>query len=259
MRKFTKGGTDGIILMNVREGIIQRFEATDWLDLRIGFLVSITNISADDVITSNMTETILGSGSLSLLGFYDRYHFGVVDNTGVTGISYTNRGNLNNVTTPGNSILTSSDSGIGGGTFPGVFWRPHNSVDPNWSFQVYEANQTRRQSHDGAQIHLAQNSGSAGGYATLLMMRLRRDNVTTRAKIITVQFKSDPVAHNGDVLYTNDPSKLLLQANLEAFPANVETFDSVELLNVPNCFIWYWPFHNSRLRMHAAGILKVIV
>lgn len=254
MEIYNKGGTDKTDIMNVREGVIQPFVATDWLDLRIGWLLSVTDDTGDDTITG-LSETIAGP----FLGFYDRYYIGLIDHTGNLFMGYTNRGQTDNQPTRGSSKLVSSDSGIG--TTNTNFWRPANGDNDNWTVQIVEGingrPSVRGQSLNGAQIHLVQDTVGAGGYATLIMLRLQRDNVANRRKLISMSFKSDTVAKNGDVLYTNSPTKDLLTTNLEAFPTSVQTMGPFEFQEEPDALFWYWPFHQSRLRVHAYGIVKV--
>jgi hypothetical protein len=68
--------------------------------------------------------------------------------------------------------------------------------------------------------------------------------------------KSTGVSHNGDILYTNTPNETVLQENLEDFPDTVQQLGPVELPQVPDTIWAYWPFRNSRLRIHAHGILR---
>lgn len=255
MKKFTKSG-EGVIVMNPREGIVQPFEVTDWLDLRIGFLMSITQAGADDN-TATLAQTISGD----FLGLWDRFSIGVIDALGQTLIAYTNRYVGGSQQTIGNSILAASDNAIG--TTNSNYWRPYNGATNGnkQTFQVIDSVNTRPLTRwwagDGSQIHFAAPGGLAAGYATLLMIRLRRDNVTTRANVINTSIKSNTAGHNGDVLYTNTPTRTLLQTNLEAFPTTVQESGPIELGHVPSSLFWYWPFSSSRLRIHAAGVLKI--
>src|SRR5262245_51891132 len=103
MEVINKGGTDKTVIMAIRQGIVQPFTATDWLDLRIGFLLSITDDTVDDPSSpiTGLTETITGS---PFLGFYDRYYIGVISTDGQVVIAYTNRANQSTPLTRGNSV-----------------------------------------------------------------------------------------------------------------------------------------------------------
>jgi hypothetical protein len=248
---INKGGTDKTVIMAIRELLAQPFQAPEWLDLRVGFLLSLTKAAADDDPTG-LAEEITGN-----LGASDRFQVGLTDRqTGTIFIGYTNRGQGSRPITTGTSKLVSSDIGIG--TTNAWFWRPKNSISDHWSFQMVDADGVQRAiSTDGSQIHFPQDVANAGGYAVLLSMRLTRDNTTTRAKIITVTIKKATAGgHSGDVLFTNLPTAALLQTNLQSFPATVQQFGPVEMSQVPDVMFVYWPFRNSRIRIHAMGVVK---
>jgi hypothetical protein len=249
---YNKGGTDKTIIMAVREALVQRFTATDWQDIRIGFLLSITAAGADDTITG-LGETLTAAPGLST---WDRYYIGVIDKaTTGTFIGYTNRAPGRGNTTLGNSVLGTSDGAVG--TTNANFWRPYNSLQNSWSAQIMEAflgqQETRAESTDNVQQHFVQNAGGAGGYATLLEIRLQRPDPLSH--LITATVKQG--TKSTDVLYTNDPSYATLLTNLQAFPGTVQTWGPVELQNIPDSFFLYWPWHNSRLRIHCMGLVKV--
>lgn len=253
---YNKGGTEKTVIMGVREALIQRFDAPDWLDLRIGFLLSITDKTGDDTITG-LAETITAAPSLNT---WDRFYVGVIYRpTFGTFIGYTNRG-IQRGLTLGDSVLASSDAAIG--TTNANFWLPHNARSgrvQNFDAQVIEgtedANSTRWHGNGSSQIHFAQDATGAGGYATEIMLRLRRDNIHGRRNTITTTLKSG--VHSGDVLFTDDPSKVLLQAEMEGYPGTVQSTGPIELTNVPDSLFLYSPFHNSRLRIHCMGIEKI--
>src|SRR4051812_12581949 len=62
MKVILKGGVDKTVIMAVREGVCQPFDAGAWLDLRVGFLMSIcgdVDPTDDDTITG-LSETLIG-------------------------------------------------------------------------------------------------------------------------------------------------------------------------------------------------------
>jgi hypothetical protein len=248
---YNKGGTDKTEIFNVRAGRVQPFQAPGWTDLRLALFLSLTKAANDDD-PSGLTETIGGDFTLR----YDRYTIGLTDReTGTSFIGYTNFGAGHpDGQTRGRSKLVSSDAGIG--TSNANFWRPKNELtDVTGNVQIIEGPTVRaRGRDDGCQIHLPQNPAGAGGYATLLMIRLTRP--TPDSRVITATFKSDLVNHNGDVLYTNNPDDEAIKTNLQAFPTNVHQLGPVEMTHVPSVLLLYWPFSLSRLRCHNQGIEK---
>jgi hypothetical protein len=238
---INKGGTDKTVVLAVREEVFQPFVAPDWTDLRVGFLLSITGGTADDDPTTPAVqpETIIATS------FFDRYWIGVMSLDRALFIGYTNAG-------VGDTVLSSSDIGVG--TTNAFFWRPNNSASNIASGGILGSGVFQIHSSDGVQQHFAQNVASAGGYATMLLFRFRRDDPTSSR--ITVTLKQDAVTHSGDVLFTNTPTANVLEENLASFPATVQQWGPITLFHAPEAMYLYWPFRNSRLRSHAMGILR---
>lgn len=246
---YNKGGTDKTCIVNVRTGLIQPFQAPNWMDLRIGWFLSITDKTNDDLITG-LAETI-GTEPRPVLSFVDRYAIGLTDKVARhTFLGFTNVGRPRTNPSIGSSKLISSDGGIG--TSNTNFWRVKNEINDGWSAMILDRSIMRAGSTGGIQQHFVQNAGGAGGYATLSMIRFRRDTPTSR--IITMTIKQG--TNSSDILYSNTPTVDILQTNLEAFPAGVQQLGPVELSAAPDAFFYQWPFANSRLRIHAVGFLK---
>jgi len=261
--KVVAGNHDHTVIHNLRNWLVQPFDAPDWLDLRVGFLLSLAGATVDDPLPPasggpDLTETIAIPPLINPDG---RYWIGVKDsstvmplNGGTVFIGFTNSDAEARIPEAnGDSTLVSSDGGIGTGS---TFWRPGCSQAPLYrTFNIFDGVVNRVvRPDDGLQQHFVQDSVAAGGYATLLMFRLQRPDASNNAKTITVTVPTG--THSTDVLYTNTPTELLLRANMEAFPTTVQTFGPVTLSAVPTAFYLYWPFHNSRIRNHCMGILK---
>lgn len=249
MKIFLKGGTEKTLIMAVREALTQRFQATDWVDLRVGFFLSVTQAGADDTITG-LAETI-GIEPRPRMQIMDYFYIGIAV-PGICFMGYTNR-----PTGPvliGSSKLVSSDQNVG--TTNTNFWRPRNELRNHFTLMILDQNIVRATSSDGSQLHLPQNTGGAGGYATLIGMRFQRDDARGRANIIRMSVKTSYPNYNGDILYNSDPSKSILENNLEGFPTTVQQLGPVEMSQVPDSLFVYWPWFNSRLRIHSAGIVK---
>jgi len=86
------------------------------------------------------------------------------------------------------------------------------------------------------------------------MLRLTRPNTDVSAPITMTYFHG---TNTNDVLFTSTPTKDLLQSNMESYPGTVTTLGPVTISAVPDSLFLYWPFHDSRLRIHCMGILKV--
>ncbi len=262
MAKVIDKAGEKIVIWAVRELLPQRFTAPGWIDLRIGFLLSIVgpiDPTDDDDPTEVGVEEI---GTVERTAISDRFFIGVLDGaTGQTFMGFTNIGQTGtNSDSGGTSNVVSSDGGIG--TDNAYFWRPANLNGPDpaaidKSVAIIDGGLVRAASGTGSQIHFPQDTANAGGYATLLMLRLQRDNAAGRAKIISVSTKRDVTNHTANVVFTDTPSKALLTSYLiDTFPNPAQTLGPLELSQEPNNLYLYWPFHDSRLRCHAMGIYK---
>jgi hypothetical protein len=240
---------DRAIILDVRAYYIHPFLAPDWTDLRVGFFLSLcgnADPTEDDNTITGIAETIVNPG---LLQFSDRYAIGVIDtDQGRTFAGFTNTG----ASLPdrfGDSTLTASDAGIGTGT---AYWRPGNSFSAKSCAAIIDLETRRTVVTDNLQQHFPQDAPTvAAGYAVLLGLQLLRDNKTS--KNITMRIKSS--THSADMLYSNTPTKELIHSSLDPWPASVQ-LGPVTVSSVPDAFYFYWPWRNSRLRVHSIGLLR---
>ena len=256
---YAKGGTEKVIICAVREAHIRQFQATDWTDLRVGFFLSICGASdpADDDVTTGLTETIASSGGVPwedriIIGLTNRAH-------GSTFVGYSNLPSRGRIISLGDSQLVSSDVGIT--TANTFYWRPkHGSPPPDGdkdAVHIIDGGRSLATAPDGSQMHFIQSDPGAGQYCTLFGLRLTRDNATSRSKIITMEVKKTSGGHSSDILFTDTPTNALAQSELESFPTTVNTLGPIELAYELDTFFLYWPFHQSRLRIHEIAIVKV--
>jgi hypothetical protein len=245
---YDKAG-ERVLICGVRERFQQPFEATDWLDLRVGFFLSVTDDTGDDTITG-LAEDI-GANDVTPIGPFDRFAIGIINAGGDVFGGFTNFG-FGPIFPPsfGRTRLVASNAADGAGT---DYWRVDNASSATLATQLISAGVTRTTGDVGERLHLAQNVVNAGGYAALYGLRFTRPDPRGRARIITMQVKYSPPA----LLFSNTPTTDIIESSLEAWPTtNIHTLGPVELSGVPDRLHVYWPFHNSRIRIHSAGILK---
>jgi hypothetical protein len=255
---YQNAGGEKMVINAVREAVLQAFEATDWLDLRAGFFLSIEKSSgAHDTISGPGIVEEIGTPPRPFLQWTDRVAIGLTDShTGSVFFGYTNAFRGRPEISVGTSKLVSSDLGIG--TSNSDYWRPTNELGDQYTLQIIQSGISRAVAADGSQPHFVQNfaGGHAAGYATALGLRLTRQDARGRAKIITMQVKKTVGGHSSDLVFSSTPDIPTLDGVLEAFPTTVQTLGPVEVNHVPDMFFLYWPFRNTRLRIHSMGIVK---
>jgi hypothetical protein len=244
---YQKTVDDRIVILNVRGYYIQPFIVGDWTDLRLGFFVSLTDDLADDTVTG-LAETI---PTTNVSQPQNRYWIGLKSSdTGIpAGSATTFVGFSNAGDNSGDSLLLSSDSALG--TTNANYWRPANSRNNNLSAIILDGSTLRASGSAGLQQHFPQDPVGAGGYAVMLAIQLLRPNPNSRT--VRVRIKSSP--NSADMLYSNAPTKELIHQTMETWPPSV-LMGPVTLSQVPNAFYFYWPFRNSRLRVHSLGLLR---
>jgi hypothetical protein len=249
---YQKTVNDKVIILNVRGYHYHPFIAPDWTDLRLGFFLSLTDAVNDDLTfgtpgAGDLSETIPNPGTLPAT---DRYWLGVSSSVrGYPFLGFTNMGQKFPDST-GDTTLVSSDAAVG--TSNTNFWRPGNSSNNTWAAAIVDGGINYITPVDNLQQHFPQNAATVGaGYAVMHGLQLLRDN--PQSKTIRCNIKSS--AKSADMLYSNTPTKELLQQTLESWPAS-QQLGPVTLSELPNSFFFSWPFRKSRLRIHSLGVLR---
>jgi hypothetical protein len=256
MNVYDRGG-ERLVIMDVREALVQSIDAPEWTDLRVGFMLSITSAVANDNI-SNLSANIVDVGRG--LELTDRYWLGIKDssdnfpgNPGTRFIGFTNC-KTDAIGNKGDSKIVSSDGGVG--TVNANFWRPANGDGSQYAFTVFDGTIGRGAVSNGSQLHFVQNNTSV--YTTCVAFRLTRPDTRSNARQITVQVKKTVGGASGDLEYTNNPSTIELQGQLANFPTTVQQIGPISFSDVPDTLFCYLPWFNSRLRIHAAGVYSAV-
>jgi len=240
--------SDKLLILGTRESVSEPFQAPGATDLRVGFFLSITDVTNDDLPNGAFAEDIVGASQAA-----NYYYIGIKD-TGpdfpMTGAS-TFMGFSNNLGffREDHSVLSSSDIGIG--TSNAWFWRPNNSLSANAAFLV-SSGAGGETSDDGVQIHFPQDIVNAGGYSVMLGFRVIINKAPSNSFLIPHMN-----THSSDMLYTNTPTSSLLLQKLDPWPVTVQTKGPLSGPSPASFALFaYWPFRLSRLRISAFGILK---
>ena len=257
-------------ILGIREGVVQPFVASQWTDLRIGMFLSLTADDDDDDQT-NLVETLIGND----LPPADRHWIGLKSQSqtlpfesGTPFIGFTNTDPAPTSHTIGGMLVQSTNGNVQSSA--GNYWRSTNSnpAANKGTFGIYDgsgrlaaASSPVTNSLDQHFFKTAVPAGS-GNYATLLAFRLTRSNPDSHHITVQVPHMYSGVAnaHAADLLVTNDPSQDVLDVALQSWqlgqPPNAMSFGPVTMSVIPNSFFCYWPYRQSRLRIHCWGMFK---
>lgn len=247
---LSKTTTDKCIILSTRQALIYPFVAPGWTDLRLGMFLSVTQLGADDG-TSGLAETIITTGIPS-----DRAWFGFKENNDIqpqqAGTHFIGLGSVDGF--PDNATNELLASALFSGA-PGTdIWAvtSRNCVAQQWDGTTWVG---ATGVSNIIQIKLPQNTINAGGYAGLFMMRLTRASGSTTITNAVYGIVAG-AAHSSIILFSNDPNIGAIRAQLANIGAYSPFGQSNNIGTVPDAIYAYWPFHNSRLRIHAIVLEK---
>jgi hypothetical protein len=240
-------GTDKAVVLGNREAIVYPFTCPSWLDLRVGFYLSIC--SNDESSITGLAETLATLGNPA-----DRPWMGLKQNNDImpntAGTTFMGFCSLSVPDNPSDSKVLSSD--LDSGTSNANYWRGVDVGNLN-TFRMMNGTS----SLNGAgpyYIHMPQNAGAAGGNATLVLMRFTRPSGAST--VITMSHWKSGVDQSADYLYDSVCSLASMRAAFRAATFGA-IFAPTDIAGaVPDALFLYWPFLNSRLRVHAVCIEK---
>jgi hypothetical protein len=262
-------GSDKLVLLDIREPLIQPIQAPDWTDLRIGMYLSVTTAAASDApgdpTIAELINPAGGDPTAAILAAHNRYWIGFKDRSkvlpteaGTQFIGWTcPRPPLRLDTSQGPTELLASDYAVGTATSL-YYWRVANTAStilPTYlNFFLFDGNQSRGGGDTGEALHFVKDTTARPNYAVLAAIRIQRDSKTS--KRLTVTIPTDGVGAS-DLGYTNDPTKSRLRTTLEAWTTGaIKTHGPVDFSKVPDSLFVFWPFRQSRLRIHEWGFIK---
>jgi hypothetical protein len=231
-----------------REALVYPFTCPNWLDLRIGFFLSIC--SPDESTIGGLAETLATAGNPA-----DRFWVGVKQNNDIlpntAGTTFAGFTNSLFADSGASSRVVSSDQNAG--TTNSNFWQADRGVLGGGSPYVLA---------DGTSlvaaalpslwfIHHPQDAGAAGGNATLILMRLTRASGASTTVTASTFLSGDHI----DYLYDSVCLLATIRAAFRSATWSINTAHG-DIVAVPDTLFLYWPFNNSRLRCHALAIEK---
>jgi hypothetical protein len=241
-------GGDKCLILDTRQSFIYPFTAPNWMDLRLGFYLSLCKASNNADITG-LAETLTTIGQPA-----DRFWIGIKQNNSIlpqaAGATFAGYGRTSSPDGSGSSTLVSSDLAVG--TTNSNYWRNGTTVNTNACWVMNGTGGSGGAGGGTGYIHFPQNAGAAGGNATLVMLKFTRATGTSTSGINCQAYSS---ASSGDVLFDSVCSIANIRAAFRT--TTFTTWNGSGTMNpVPDALFFYWPFSNSKLRIHAVCLEK---
>jgi hypothetical protein len=236
-------GSEKVLILATRESLIYPAVIPNWLDVRFGAFVSVTQAVADDDPTA-LAETVTSAGTES-----DRLWLGakISDNLMPHETNFFGVSNTPATETPQNTILESIDTN--------TRWRAKYAAATNGA--AFSDGTTIAVESTLHPFRTIQDPATIGGYATLVLLRMVRSVVgLTVDHFYVAKTNSGGVDYADAGVETTTPTIALIRANFNSAVWTEVLSGPKTFTAEPNAFYAYWPFVNSRLRVHALAIEK---
>jgi hypothetical protein len=237
-------GSDKVLVLATRESLVYPAVVPNWLDVRIGAFVSITKTAADDDPTG-LAETVTTTGNQA-----DRLWLGAKENNNAMPHDCNFFGISNSPGTEAsqNTILDSIDTNFR--------WRAKHATVTNGL--IFSDGTTMTVESTLNPFRTIQAPASLGGnYATLVLLRMVRSVVGNTVDHFYVAKTNDAGTDYADAgVETATPTIDLIRANFNSATWTEVLAGPKIFTAAPDAFYAYWPFVNSRLRIHAIVVEK---
>jgi hypothetical protein len=243
---IAKTASDQTLILGTREGLLYPFTAPNWTELVLSFWWSLTKAAVDDDTTSL-------SESLTYSTMRDRIWWGFKTNN-------SNFPTSSGVVFAGSSTVSGASEAI---VANGNYWETsgvNQGLLAN-SFDGVSSSGTASggQRPDAPAVAASFPSPYTNNYAVAWVIALTRPNSSSNV-VTAKQYKpSVQQTYNG----IPNPSALPTVANLRALTIGVRASvtpvsetSPLTLSALPNAVFIYWPYSNSRLRIHAMVLEK---
>lgn len=228
---------DHTLILDTRASLLQQFKATNWTDLRLTMALSLTSNGANDQ-QSGLFE-ILGSS-----GDNNHAYIGFKSSDGLLPPST----NFWGFSTEQQALLTSPAQLYDQG---GVLWQPGNNN--TIVFPALLSNGITKQNNTIGQATgptFFEGASPATLYASVFCLRMRRNDPTlaqiTTAEVALTNAGGTMNLPSGNV---SDTSTGNLRA-LTAAAVFTQILGPFTFSSAPDAIYAYWPFNNSKLRIH---------
>jgi hypothetical protein len=243
MAEIYQKGSEKLLILGTREALLYPSVIPNWLDVRFGAFVSITQAVADDTVTG-LAETVTTTGAEA-----DRLWLGAKsnDNAMPRESNFFGITNASGTESSQNTILDSIDTN--------TRWRAkHQTATNGLGMSDGTTLSVQTTLHP---FRTVQDPVAIGGYATLVLLRMVRSTVGLTVDHFYVAKTTDGGVDYADAgVETNTPTIDLIRSNFQSAVWTEVLSGPKTFTADPSAFYAYWPFINSRLRIHALAIEK---
>jgi hypothetical protein len=244
MAEIILKASEKVLVLGIREGLIYPAVVPNWLDVRIGLYISATQAVADDD-PSALGETLTTTGVEQ-----DRFWLGIKDSTNSMprDAPFFGLSNSPNAEDANASVLETIDTA--------TRWRVTHATAPVGLFLNDGSNlfaDTTLQP-----VRVIQNpAGLSSHYATLVMLRMVRSIVGALVDHFYIAKSTAGGTDYGDSgVESATPTIDEIRNNFRSATWTEYFTGGHTFASVPDTVYAYWPFNNSRLRIHSIVVEK---
>lgn len=239
---------DKTLILDTRASLLQQFKAVNWTDLRLTIALSLTSQSANDQ-QSGLAETLGSTGDTNhaYIGFKSSDGL-LPPSTNFWGVS-SNQINLPSA----NAELYDENAG--------AWWQLGNTNGLNFPALLSNGTTKVNNSNGTATGPRFYEGASPGAlYATVISLRMRRTDPTL-SSVATLEALINsvggPIDNQGIGLpvFVSDTTVPTLRA-ITASATFTQLLGPFTFTSAPDALYCYWPFNNSRLRIHSYVLEK---
>jgi hypothetical protein len=235
-------GGDKTLILDTRQAFIYPFNSPSWEDLRFGAYVSLCSSSNNATITG-LAESLPTVGQAA-----DRFFIGLKDNNTTmpddAGSHF--MGFTNALTVEGSTASAVISSDVSNGTTNTDYWRV-TGAPIQW--RMYNGTTDIPAGSAASSIHFPQIPANVGGNAGLIQLRFTRAAASTTVAMMALTALQNYV-------YLYDSSCQIATIRNAFRTMTFTTLGNFNMGVVPDALYFYWPFWNSKLRIHALCIEK---
>jgi hypothetical protein len=242
---FQIPNADKVLILDSRQALIYPFTAPNWLDLRFGAFISLTRLT-DNNDPTTLAETLTTTGLQT-----DRVWMGLkkTDQYGPRNSAFFGLSNSAIAEAGTSSIVEAGDVA--------QRWRYKGIANKAIVLNDGTTLQDNAGTVFGPEMNAESTPSVNPGRASLFMLRMVRTSGTSSTVGNFYYVKTTRVSDYADAnVFTDNPTIGLIRSNLKSATWTSVLAPATFLTVPPDCVYFYWPFSNSRLRIHSIVVEK---